>query len=204
MQFRKRWDLDIDERNITHGCLLLSLTVACFGRLHGLETILTEQLFPASIPIEEQSRHWVLAFSTFDDIERKALQFILLQKQRSENSWHDIIPWLSVMCIRCGIWQIQHCLFTMVLTELSTLLPSLPSVLVYYTNMDHTLLLHTSLWVKLVDPIQRQLHKCFIRSIKIYPKIVYRVQQEMQVYLTTRQKAKVGCRPLPVIMVFYI
>ncbi|XP_024357694.1 sister chromatid cohesion protein PDS5 homolog A isoform X2 [Physcomitrium patens] len=50
--------------------------------LQGLETILTEQLFPAAVPVEEQSRHWVLAFSTLDDIEKKALQLILVQKQR--------------------------------------------------------------------------------------------------------------------------
>lgn len=32
--------------------------------------------------MEEQSKHWVLAFSTYDENEKKALQFILLQKQR--------------------------------------------------------------------------------------------------------------------------
>lgn len=63
--------------------LCLFLTMPCYDRLQGLETILTEQLFPAAVPVEEQSRHWVLAFSTLDDIEKKALQLILVQKQRS-------------------------------------------------------------------------------------------------------------------------
>lgn len=53
-------------------------------RLHGLEIILTEQLIPAALPLEEQAKHWVLAFSTFDENEKKALQFILLQKQRQD------------------------------------------------------------------------------------------------------------------------
>ncbi len=66
------------------GWVALLMAVSCFGRSHGLEIILTEQLFPGGIPVEEQSRHWVLAFSTFDENEKKALQFILLAKQRQE------------------------------------------------------------------------------------------------------------------------
>jgi len=60
------------------------VTVTSCDRTHGLEIILTEQLFPAAIPVEQQAKHWVLAFSTFDENEKKALQFILLQKQRQD------------------------------------------------------------------------------------------------------------------------
>ncbi|XP_024361717.1 sister chromatid cohesion protein PDS5 homolog A isoform X2 [Physcomitrium patens] len=50
--------------------------------IYGLEIVLTDPLFPATLPVDEHAKHWVLAFSTFDESEKKALQFILLQKQR--------------------------------------------------------------------------------------------------------------------------
>jgi hypothetical protein len=59
-----------------------------FNNLHyvcrpqGMEIVFIEELFPSGIPVEEQTKHWILSFSTFDENEKRALQVILSQKQR--------------------------------------------------------------------------------------------------------------------------
>lgn len=38
--------------------------------------------FPSEFSIKDRAKHWVRSFSGFDKIETKALEQILLQKQR--------------------------------------------------------------------------------------------------------------------------
>lgn len=66
----------------TNHSMTTVLTVAIFDRTHCLEIILTEQLFPDALPVEQQSKHSALAFATYDEVEKEALQFVLSQKQR--------------------------------------------------------------------------------------------------------------------------
>jgi sister-chromatid-cohesion protein PDS5 len=47
-----------------------------------MEIVFTEELFEADLSVEEQAKHWIALFSNFDENDRKALQYILLQKQR--------------------------------------------------------------------------------------------------------------------------
>jgi sister-chromatid-cohesion protein PDS5 len=48
----------------------------------GMEIVFTEELFEADLSVEERAKHWIALFSNFDENDRKALQYILLQKQR--------------------------------------------------------------------------------------------------------------------------
>ena len=57
-----------------------------------MEIVFIEELFPSGIPVEEQTKHWILSFSTFDENEKRALQVILSQKQRWSPSAIYILP----------------------------------------------------------------------------------------------------------------
>ncbi|KAG5544487.1 hypothetical protein RHGRI_017042 [Rhododendron griersonianum] len=47
-----------------------------------MELVLAEELFPASLAIEERTRHWIFLFSLFDSPHLKALNAILSHKRR--------------------------------------------------------------------------------------------------------------------------
>jgi hypothetical protein len=48
-----------------------------------MEIVICEELFDAELlPVEEQSKHWVAFFSTFDEQDKIALRHILSQKQK--------------------------------------------------------------------------------------------------------------------------
>lgn len=47
-----------------------------------MEIVLADTLFPASLSIEDQTRHWVFMFSLFTPCHLKALNAILSQKLR--------------------------------------------------------------------------------------------------------------------------
>ena len=47
-----------------------------------MELLLAEEMFPASLSVEEKTRHWILLFSLFDPPQLKALNSILYQKRR--------------------------------------------------------------------------------------------------------------------------
>ncbi|XP_057490542.1 sister chromatid cohesion protein PDS5 homolog B-like isoform X3 [Actinidia eriantha] len=51
-------------------------------RPQNMELLLAEEMFPASLSVEEKTRHWVLLFSLFDPPQLKALNSILYQKRR--------------------------------------------------------------------------------------------------------------------------
>lgn len=51
-------------------------------RSETIEFILCGSLFPPDLTIRERVKHWIKVFSTFDKVEVKALEQILLQKQR--------------------------------------------------------------------------------------------------------------------------
>jgi sister-chromatid-cohesion protein PDS5 len=42
-------------------------------------------LFPPECPVKERVKHWVAAVTHFDKVEMKALEQILLQKQRFDS-----------------------------------------------------------------------------------------------------------------------
>ncbi|XP_058218154.1 sister chromatid cohesion protein PDS5 homolog B isoform X2 [Rhododendron vialii] len=50
--------------------------------LQSMELVLAEELFPASLAIEERTRHWIFLFSLFDSPHLKALNAILSHKRR--------------------------------------------------------------------------------------------------------------------------
>uniref|UniRef100_A0A1D1YLJ6 Sister chromatid cohesion protein PDS5 A n=1 Tax=Anthurium amnicola TaxID=1678845 RepID=A0A1D1YLJ6_9ARAE len=66
-------------------CRILTL---CFDKdckefsLQKMELMLAEDLFPASVSVEERTSHWITLFSFFTMPHRKALNSILTQKQR--------------------------------------------------------------------------------------------------------------------------
>jgi hypothetical protein len=60
--------------------LCSNLNLLC--RPQGMEIVFTEELFEADLSVEERAKHWIALFSNFDENDRKALQYILLQKQR--------------------------------------------------------------------------------------------------------------------------
>lgn len=47
-----------------------------------MEIVLADTLFPASLSIEDKTRHWVFMFSLFTPCHLKALNAILSQKLR--------------------------------------------------------------------------------------------------------------------------
>lgn len=53
-------------------------------RPESVESILCASLFPPEFPTKGRVKHWVKAVTHFDKIEMKALESILLQKQRSD------------------------------------------------------------------------------------------------------------------------
>ena len=52
-------------------------------RSESIESILCASLFPPEFPTKGRVKHWVTAVTHFDKVEMKALESILLQKQRS-------------------------------------------------------------------------------------------------------------------------
>lgn len=51
-------------------------------RYQHIQTVFEEELFPVKTPVEQRARHWVAMFSMADDVEKKALGFIMTLKQR--------------------------------------------------------------------------------------------------------------------------
>ncbi|XP_010227757.1 sister chromatid cohesion protein PDS5 homolog A isoform X2 [Brachypodium distachyon] len=60
-------------------------------RPESIESILSGSLFPPEFPTKERVQHWVTAVAHFDKVEMKALEQILLQKQRFDKSFNLII-----------------------------------------------------------------------------------------------------------------
>lgn len=52
-------------------------------RPESIDSILCGSLFPPEFPMKGRVKHWVTAATYFDKVEMKALEQILLQKQRS-------------------------------------------------------------------------------------------------------------------------
>ncbi|KAK2999347.1 hypothetical protein RJ639_023355, partial [Escallonia herrerae] len=59
-----------------------------------LEQVLAEELFPASLSMEERTRHWMFLFSLFTPAHLKALNTILSQKRR--RSVHGDTTWFPL------------------------------------------------------------------------------------------------------------
>ncbi len=97
--------------------LCSNLNLLC--RPQGMEIVFTEELFEADLSVEERAKHWIALFSNFDENDRKALQYILLQKQRwladvgqslSSFLYLYIYGWFSILLSRMvlHIWSLPH------------------------------------------------------------------------------------------------
>ncbi|XP_059630755.1 sister chromatid cohesion protein PDS5 homolog B isoform X2 [Cornus florida] len=65
------------------GILMLCYDKDCKEfRPQNMELLLAEDLFPASLSIEERTWHWISLFTLFNELHTKALNTILSQKQR--------------------------------------------------------------------------------------------------------------------------
>ncbi|CAL5047345.1 unnamed protein product [Urochloa decumbens] len=62
-------------------------------RLESIESILCASLFPPEFPTKGRVKHWVTAVSLFDKVEMKALESILLQKQRLQQ---EMLKYMSL------------------------------------------------------------------------------------------------------------
>eukprot|EP00898_Chlorokybus_atmophyticus_P002847 jgi/Chlat1/3563/Chrsp234S03561 len=51
-----------------------------------VETIITEELFPPKLPVEDRVQHWIAVFSEFEEIDRKALGVILQIRKRTQDA----------------------------------------------------------------------------------------------------------------------
>lgn len=60
-----------------------------------MEIVLADTLFPASLSIEDQTRHWVFMFSLFTPCHLKALNAILSQKLRLQNEMQVYLTLLN-------------------------------------------------------------------------------------------------------------
>ncbi|CAK9216146.1 unnamed protein product [Sphagnum troendelagicum] len=73
---------------------------SCYGKgsadfiAQDMEIVICEELFDAELlPVEEQAKHWVVFFSTFDEQDKIALRHILSQKQKLQL---EMLVYLSV------------------------------------------------------------------------------------------------------------
>ncbi|MCO5578811.1 hypothetical protein L7F22_032658 [Adiantum nelumboides] len=57
----------------------------------GLEIVFAEKLFPRQLSVSERARHWVAMYTLFEDIDKKALAKILLQKKRLQEDVSKIL-----------------------------------------------------------------------------------------------------------------
>ncbi|KAL5199789.1 hypothetical protein ABZP36_020992 [Zizania latifolia] len=62
-------------------------------RPESIESILCGSLFPPEFPTKERVKHWVTAVTHFDKVEMKALEQILLQKQRLQQ---EMLKYMSL------------------------------------------------------------------------------------------------------------
>ncbi|CAM0914059.1 unnamed protein product [Alopecurus aequalis] len=62
-------------------------------RPESIESVLCGSLFPPEFPIKERVKHWVTAVTHFDKVEMKALEQILLQKQRLQQ---EMLKYMSL------------------------------------------------------------------------------------------------------------
>ncbi|KAL5225230.1 hypothetical protein ABZP36_011869 [Zizania latifolia] len=62
-------------------------------RSESIESILCGSLFPPEFPTKERVKHWVAAVTHFDKVEMKALEQILLQKQRLQQ---EMLKYMSL------------------------------------------------------------------------------------------------------------
>ncbi|XP_042462438.1 sister chromatid cohesion protein PDS5 homolog A-like [Zingiber officinale] len=62
-------------------------------RLEAVELLLCGSLFPPELSVKNRVKHWVSVFSVFDKFEIKAIEQILLQKQRLQ---HEMQKYLSL------------------------------------------------------------------------------------------------------------
>lgn len=60
-------------------------------RPQGIETVLSEELFPSEFPAEERVKYWISFFAAFDKNDVKALERVLLQKQRLQHEMQNYI-----------------------------------------------------------------------------------------------------------------
>ncbi|KAI5081142.1 hypothetical protein GOP47_0004325 [Adiantum capillus-veneris] len=57
----------------------------------GLELVFAEKLFPRQLSVSERARHWVAMYNFFEDIDKRALTKILLQKKRLQEDVSKIL-----------------------------------------------------------------------------------------------------------------
>ncbi|KAM0917724.1 hypothetical protein ACQ4PT_009179 [Festuca glaucescens] len=62
-------------------------------RSESIESILCGSLFPPEFPIKERVKHWITAVTHFDKVDMKALEQILLQKQRLQQ---EMLKYMSL------------------------------------------------------------------------------------------------------------
>jgi sister chromatid cohesion protein PDS5 len=62
----------------------IKIILVCFLNVFRPETVelIMIDYFPGEFSIQDRAKHWVKSFSSFDKMETKALEQILLQKQR--------------------------------------------------------------------------------------------------------------------------
>ncbi|KAF7094903.1 hypothetical protein CFC21_097177 [Triticum aestivum] len=65
-------------------------------RPESIESVLCGSLFPPEFPTKERVKHWVIAATHFDKVEMKALEQILLQKQRLQQ---EMLKYMSLQQI---------------------------------------------------------------------------------------------------------
>ncbi|XP_022773246.1 sister chromatid cohesion protein PDS5 homolog A-like isoform X6 [Durio zibethinus] len=60
-------------------------------RSQNIELVISEDLFPVLLPVEERTRHWIHLFSLFSPLHLKALGAILSQKQRLQTEMRNYL-----------------------------------------------------------------------------------------------------------------
>lgn len=75
-----------------------------------MELVLAEDLFPASLSVEERTGHWVHIFSLFNQHHLKALKSILSQKRRYREIGCLMVPLFPHHTFSLFLGFLQFCI----------------------------------------------------------------------------------------------
>ncbi|KAH7279481.1 hypothetical protein KP509_37G021700 [Ceratopteris richardii] len=71
----------------------------------GIELVFVEKLFPSQLSVSERAKHWIAMYSCFEDIDKRALAKILVQKKRLQE---DISMFLKLRQREKDVGEEQH------------------------------------------------------------------------------------------------